>query len=250
MSPPFSTAEFLAVFARYNQGVWPAQLLFYALAAAVLWFAWRPRSRSGLVIGGALAFFWAWMGIVYHALYFSRINPAAWLFTGAFLLQAALLLHAALSRRGLSFRLHADVAGFAGAVLTAYALVVYPLIGYAVGQRYPRRPTFGLPCPTTIFTFGVLLWAAPRIAPRLLLIPTLWAMLGISAASAHGIVQDYGLPVAAVVVWGAAVWSKSRARGGAREPVGGTQPVGAHVGARPLHLFRRGGTHSGAGQGS
>ncbi|HEX5869716.1 MAG TPA: DUF6064 family protein [Longimicrobium sp.] len=140
MNPPFSTAEFLAVFVRYNQGVWPAQVLFYVLAAAVLWFAWRPRARSGLVIGGALAFLWAWMGIVYHALYFSRINPAAYLFACAFLLQSALLLHAALSRGGLSFRPRADLVGVAGAALVAYALVAYPLIGYAAGQRYPRRP--------------------------------------------------------------------------------------------------------------
>ena len=210
MKPPFTTAEFLAVFTRYNQGVWPAQVLFYVLAAAVLWFAWRPRARSGLVIGGALAFFWAWMGIVYHALYFSRINPAAWLFAGAFLLQSALLLHAAVSRDRLSFRPRTDLAGTAGAVLVAYALVVYPLIGYAAGQRYPATPTFGLPCPTVIFTFGVLLWAVPRVPLRLLLIPTLWAMLGISAARSHGIVQDYGLPIAAVVAYGVAVWKKCR----------------------------------------
>jgi hypothetical protein len=55
MNPPFTTAEFLGVFGRYNQGVWPAQVLFYVLAAAVLYLAWRPRSRSDLVIGGALA---------------------------------------------------------------------------------------------------------------------------------------------------------------------------------------------------
>src|SRR5688500_2245046 len=100
------------------------------------------------------------MGIVYHALYFSRVNPAAWLFAGVFLLQSALLLHAAVSRGGLSFRTRADLPGIAGAVLAAYALVAYPLIGYASGQRYPETPTFGLPCPTVIFTFGVLLWVA------------------------------------------------------------------------------------------
>lgn len=221
MNPPFSTAEFLHTFGRYNQGVWPAQVLLYALAAAVLWFAWRPRARSGQVIGVALALLWAWMGIVYHAAYFSRINPAAWLFAGAFLLQSALLAHAAVSRGGLSFCPRAGVPGIAGAALVAYALVVYPLVGYAAGQRYPETPTFGLPCPTTIFTFGVLLWAVPRTPARLLVIPTLWAMLGISAARSHGIAQDYALPVAAVVACGVAAGRVRRA----------TTPAAA----RPLH---------------
>lgn len=213
MNPPFTTAEFLDVFARYNQGVWPAQVLFHALAAAVLFLAWRPRARSGPVICGGLALTWAWMGIVYHALFFSRINPAAWLFAGAFLLQAALLLHVALSRGDLSFRPRPDLAGVAGAVLVVYALVAYPLIGYVVGQRYPATPTFGLPCPTVIFTSGVLLWAVPHLPLRLLVIPSLWALLGISAARAHGIAQDYGLPVAAVIACGVAAWSKAKLEG-------------------------------------
>ena len=55
----------------------------------------------------------------------------------------------------------------------------------------------------------LLPWPA-RLPLRLLLIPTLWVMLGISAASAHGIAQDYALPVASVVACGVAVWTKSR----------------------------------------
>jgi hypothetical protein len=220
VNTPFTTAEFLDVFARYNRGVWPAQVLFYALAAAVLYLAWRPRARSGLVICGALALTWAWMGIVYHALYFSRVNPVAWVFAGAFLLQSALLLHAAVSRGGPSFRPRADLAGVAGAVLVLYALVVYPLIGYADGQRYPATPTFGLPCPTVIFTFGVLLWAVPRLPVRLLVIPTLWALLGTSAARSHGIAQDYALPVAAAVAIGVAVWGRGRFQAPHKERIG------------------------------
>ncbi|WP_414541485.1 DUF6064 family protein [Nostoc sp. CCY0012] len=29
---------------------------------------------------------------------------------------------------------------------------MYPLIGYALGRIFPTSPTFGVPCPTTIFT--------------------------------------------------------------------------------------------------
>ena len=231
MNPPFSTAEFLEVFARYNREVWPGQVAFSLLAVLVLWLAWRPRERSGMAVAGVLAFLWAWMGVVYHGWYFSRINPAAYLFAGAFLLQAALLLHAGLSRAGPTFRARMDAAGIAGVVMVAYALIVYPLIGYAVGQRYPAAPTFGLPCPTTIFTFGVLLWAAPRVPPHLLVIPTAWSVLGVFAARSHGIVQDYALPVAALIACGMAVWMRREAR---RAP-------GGRLGADPHSCTARSG---------
>ena len=79
-----------------------------------------------------------------------------------------------------------------------------------------------MPCPTTIFTFGVLLWAAPRIPLRLLIIPVSWTLLGISAARSHGVVQDYALPVAAVLVCAAAAW-KNRRRD--NPPVATARPV-------------------------
>jgi hypothetical protein len=148
----------------------------------------------------------------------------------------------------------------------AYALVVYPLIGYAAGQRYPATPTFGLPCPTVIFTFGVLLWATPRIPLRLLVIPALWAMLGISAASAYGITQGYGLPAAAVIACGVALWSKSRLEAPRRKHSEGLNVWGPTCGRRaaspspgndavaqgealPPVVGARAGTRAGRGQG-
>ncbi|HEU0014122.1 MAG TPA: DUF6064 family protein [Longimicrobium sp.] len=199
MDVPFSTGQFLDTFARYNQAVWPAQVLFYVLAAAVAWLALRPRAGSSRLVIAALALLWAWMGIVYHWGFFAPVNPAAALFGTLFVAQATLLLQAGLFRPRLPFRAAAGLEGTAGAVLIAYALVGYPLLGYLLGQRYPHVPTFGLPCPTTIFTFGVLLWADARVPVRLLVIPAAWSLLGASAAYQHGIVQDYGLLAAGAV---------------------------------------------------
>ena len=214
MTTPFTTAEFLEVFARYNRAVWPAQVLFYLLAAVALWFAWRPRPRSGAVVAAVLAFFWAWMAVVYHWTFFRPINPAAALFATLFLLQALLLAHAGAVRRGSALRPRRSPPGIAGTILVAYALVGYPLVGLAAGVAYPRAPTFGLPCPTTIFTLGVLLWGErPRLG--LLAIPVAWSLLGASAALEHGIVQDLALPAAGVAALGLALHAR---RSGNRAP--------------------------------
>jgi hypothetical protein len=196
MNIPFTTEQFLEVFARYNQAVWPMQVLLHLVALAVLGLVWRTSGRWVLPL---VAVLWAWMGLVYHWGFFTAVNPAAWVFGGLFLVEALLLLAVGLRRAPPSFAVRADLFGIAGALLVAYALVVYPLLGRALGHLYPAAPTFGLPCPTTIFTLGLFLWADGRLPLRLLVIPALWSAVGFSAALSLSITEDYGLLVAGIV---------------------------------------------------
>jgi hypothetical protein len=199
MPLPFTTAEFFDVFRRYNEAVWPAQWILIVLAVAGVTLAIRGTPHAGRVVSWILASFWLWMAIGYHLAFFWEINPAAVLFAALFLAQAALLAATGAGWIPLGFRPRANVAGYAGAVIIAYALVAYPLVGYALGHRYPASPTFGLPCPTTIFTFGLLLWAEPPVPRALLVVPALWAMIATVAALQLGVGEDLGLAAAAVL---------------------------------------------------
>ena len=80
-----------------------------------------------------------------------------------------------------------------------YALIVYPLLGRALGHRYPYSPTFGAPCPTTIFTFGIVLLSAVPRSRIVLVIPVLWSLLGAFAALRLGMWEDAGLVISAIV---------------------------------------------------
>lgn len=144
---PFTREQFFDVFVSYNEGIWPAQILLLAVAvaiAAAVRFQQAPRWTSW-----ALAGLWAWMAIAYHIVFFMSINPAAFIFGAAFIVQAALIISAARSRR-LVFGLPRSAADRAvAAVLVAYALIGYPLVAFAVGQRYPGLPTFGCPALRT-----------------------------------------------------------------------------------------------------
>ncbi len=80
-----------------------------------------------------------------------------------------------------------------------YALIIYPMLSYFNGHIFPASPTFGLPCPTTIFTFGILLWTSQRVPIFLLIIPFLWSLVGGSAAFLLGILEDTGLPIAGML---------------------------------------------------
>ena len=200
MQPPFTTQQFLDVFRAYNEAVWPLQLVFVALAIVALILAVRGRSENARRFTAAvLAFFWLWMGVVYHLLFFKAINPLATAFGILFIAQALLIGWLGVMRPSISYAPEHRWNAVAGWTLAIYALAAYPLIAYASGQRYPAVPTFGLPCPTTIFTIAILLWM-PRTSPRaLLVIPILWSILGLSAATALGIREDFGLTVAGVI---------------------------------------------------
>lgn len=198
MDPPFSSEQFFEVFAAYNTGVWPVQVLLAGLALAGVALAFRTESWAGKVIAGILAVLWAWMGIVYHWTYFFEINPAARIFGGMFVLEALILLWAGFRSGGLEFRPRRDIHGLTGAVLIVYALAIYPAIGQALGHRYPSQPTFGLPCPTTIFTVGLLLWARSRVPWLVFVVPVLWSIVGMTAVVHFGVMEDAPLPVAAL----------------------------------------------------
>jgi Family of unknown function (DUF6064) len=57
-----------------------------------------------------------------------------------------------------------------------------------------------LPCTTTIFTFGILLWFDKKIPVSILIIPFAWSTIGFLAALKLGVPEDTGLPVAGILM--------------------------------------------------
>ena len=200
MRIPFTVEQFFDIFGTYNTAIWPAQVLAYGLGIVALALAFRESQLSTRIISGILALFWTWMGIFYHIVHFSVINPAAWIFGIAFVLQGLLFLLVGTIFRRPAFRFTLKPLPIVGACFILYATVIYPLLGIGFGHSYPRSPMFGVaPCPTTIFTFGVLLWASKPVPAYLLVIPLLWSIVGMSAAVNLRVPQDYGLVVAGVL---------------------------------------------------
>jgi hypothetical protein len=199
MSLPFTLEQFLTVFEAYNHSIWPFQFVLNLLAAGVLALTLKPLNSSNTVIAAVLAFFWAWIGIAYHFAFFRAINPAAYVFAIFNVVQGVVFFYYGVFKHQLSFRYQTNIFGIIGALFIAYSLILYPLLGYSLGHVYPKSPTFGLPCPTTIFTFGILLWTNAKIPKVVLIIPLLWSLIGFSAALTLGIREDIGLLVAGVV---------------------------------------------------
>jgi Family of unknown function (DUF6064) len=195
-SIPFTTEQFFQVFEKYNQAIYPIQFVLILVAVVAIVLATSRKPSRNKIISGLLGGLWLWAGIVYHLIFFTAISPPAYLFGTLFIFQGLLFLYEGVAKNRLSFHASRRFDSILGAVFITYALVMYPLIGYALGRIFPSSQTFGVPCPTTIFTFGLLLWADRKISLSLLIIPVLWSIVGTSAAISFGVKEDFGLLVA------------------------------------------------------
>ena len=199
MTLPFTIVEFLRVFEDYNTAIWPLQILAYLGGAAVIGLIAMRSRLAGVIAAAVLSAMWLLNGIGYHFVFFREINPAAMLFAALFVAQAALIAWVGLVARRLEFALRLDAATVVGVLAVAYAMVLYPLLGWAFGHVYPVAPVFGVaPCPTTIFTLGILLMARPAAPGWLFVIPVIWSGIGGSAALLLGVREDFGLIAAGI----------------------------------------------------
>src|SRR5436190_6735523 len=197
---PFTPEQFLGVFVNYNNAIWPIQIAGYVLGATSLALLfWRTRAADR-VIAGILAAMWLWTGVAYHALSFSAINKAAYVFAALFIVQGCCLFYEGVYRDQIRFGLRAILATGVGISLLAYAAIAYPLISVATGHRYPEMPMFAVtPCPVTIFTFGMLLLTLRPVPSWLFVIPFVWSLIGGSAAILLNVPQDWLLLISGFV---------------------------------------------------
>ena len=195
MRLPFTQQEFLDVFGAYNSTAWPVVIALWVVTFAFGVRFVRGQARS-VTLSALAAVHWAWSGLVYHALFFTDINPAAWWFAGAFLLEACAFVWFGMVRGTLVFESGRTAHHAAAGVLFAYSLA-YPWLVLVSGHDAPRAPLFAVPCPTTLFTAALLLTAV-RPAPVLVfVIPVLWAALAGTEAIALRVTPDLMLFVAA-----------------------------------------------------
>ncbi|MGE5449241.1 MAG: DUF6064 family protein [Bacteroidales bacterium] len=195
---PFSTEQFFSVFEQYNHAIFPGQMIILLFGLLSIVLIHTQRSSKDKLIGLILGLLWLWVGVVYHLGFFARINPVARVFGFVFILQGLLIVYTAIQNR-LRFTFKNQANEYVGYFFILFGLIIYPLIGFFIHYEPSGIISLGLPCPTTIFTFGLFIMARNHFPKYLLIIPSLWAVAGISAAVNFGVKQDFMLILSAVV---------------------------------------------------
>src|ERR1041384_1088548 len=126
MRGPFTQQQFLDVFGAYNSTAWHVVIVLWLVTFAFGVRLVRGRARS-VTLSALAAVHWAWSGVVYHALFFTDINPAAWLFAGGFLLEAFAFVWFGMVRCTLEFEWRRSTRHALAGALFAYSLA-YPFL--------------------------------------------------------------------------------------------------------------------------
>ena len=188
----------LDIFEKYNLDIWPMQIIAYILGIIAVFFVIKRTRYSYRIIMGIVTFMWLWAGIGFYLLYSGPTYKPAYILGALTVVQAVLFL-AGVFKPVISYGFRLNIFSVTGLLFIAYAMIGYPLLGYFIGHVYPQSPAFGLaPCPTTIFTFGLLLMTDKKVPILFLIIPLLWALGGFMPVSV-GILEDIGLITAGVL---------------------------------------------------
>ena len=158
----------------------------------------KIKSRNK-IIGGFLGFLWLWTGIAYHLAFFTEINKAAYVFGGLFVLQGFIFLIETFFRKKLEFEFKGTVMDYIAYFFIIFGIVIYPVLIYILENSLSKTISLGLPCPSTIFTFGFLMLTTLKFSKYVLIIPGLWTIVGTTAAYKFGVYPDYLMPVSAVI---------------------------------------------------
>jgi hypothetical protein len=199
--------QFFAMFTQANTAVWPVDLVWYAAAITAVLLAVTAIRGSSRLIAGFLAAYYVWLAIVFFGIYYAPLNDHSHAYAVMFALGGVLFLLAGVIRQDLEFQPRWDALGIIGGVFMGYALA-YPVIDALTGHVFPAAPVFGVaPCPSAIFTVGLLLWTRRGMPMYVLVVPFIWLMTQVPAdALAMGVVADVArVPVGAVastlLVW-------------------------------------------------
>jgi hypothetical protein len=194
----FTLEDFLMVLESYNLTIWPLQIFAYLCGILALIFAIKKTSHSHRIILVILSLLWLWNGIVFCPIFWAPTYKSAYLF-GVFCIIQGIIFLRGIHKKDISIGPHTNLYTLIGILFVVYSMFGYQLIGYSLGHIYPKFFPFGLvPCPTTIFTFGLFLMTFKKCPKYYLVVPFILAMGGFLAAY-RGILEDIGLIIVGLV---------------------------------------------------
>ena len=198
MSFKITIEDFLLTLENYNLDIWPLQVFSYILGILAVVLAIKSTKYSNRIISLILSIYWLWIGMVFCLIYWSKTYEPAYIFGVMIIIQGLIFLNS-FFRQNISFSFKPDFYSIFGILLIFYSMIGYPFVGLFIGHTYPRFFPFGLvPCPTIIFTFGLLLWADRKFSRYIIINPTLCSLPGFLAVY-HGIFEDIGLIISGLL---------------------------------------------------
>ncbi len=175
-----TAAQWWNIVDNYGAKIFPAQIVFYLLALAlVLWCYLKPGRIQSMLIKAYLFSAFAWIGIVFFMLLANGITGENYggYFFGVIFCVVAVLFAWDILRGKMQFAFPADGWRRTATLILMTLVFLYPLIGAALGHPYSSLIMPGtMPCPTAAFALLLLAAALPRANKIIYILLLLWAI--------------------------------------------------------------------------
>lgn len=198
MNISLTLEKMLSVFEAYNLATWPLQIIACLLGIVAVLLTIKKLKNSNQIISAILSFIWLWTGIVFCVLYWAPVYTPSYAYAVLYIIQG-IIFFTGIFKPKLFFQFKPNIYSVIGILFIVYSMVGYFLVGYFLGHIYPQSLSFIIaPCPTVVFTFGMLLLTDKKVPKYVLIIPLLWSICGIIPVHL-GILEDIGLIISGVV---------------------------------------------------
>src|SRR5919205_2557847 len=149
----FSARTYYRLIERYNQAIWPAQILAIALGLFLLTSLRSNKAWYGRVISGVLALIWVWVGVAFLWRRYANINWAVGYLVPLFVLEGIMLIWTGAAARELNFGTSRTPLRVVSGALLVVATLVYPVLAPLAGRSWQAAEVFGMaPDPTVVGT--------------------------------------------------------------------------------------------------
>ena len=203
----FSPRTYYRLLERYNEAVWPVQLLTLAAGAIILVLLANPSAGRSRIIAGILALLWAWIAWAFLWSRYAAINWAVTYMVPMFVIEVVLLVWTAVAERPLALRFKHDFPGTIATVVLILSIAVYPLLAPLSGRPWGQSEVFGTASdPTVLGTLALALLAGNPLRWQMAVVPILWLLFSGATLLAMRSAEAYLLLPAAVLGLGALVW--------------------------------------------
>ncbi|MFW6223163.1 MAG: DUF6064 family protein [Bacteroidota bacterium] len=199
MNDTYINEQLYQFIGNYNAMIFPIQFLFLFLFIISILFLHSKSDYKDQMIIDVLGFTWIWAGFVYYILSFAIVNRfAAYAFGAVFILQG-IFFFVELTRKKLQFSLKRSLQGYIAYFFIVYGLIIYPAVSLFYVDSFNETISLTLPGPTVIITFGFLMLTTPNFPRYLLILPSVWSVMGVGLALNYGFYQYYLVLLAAIV---------------------------------------------------
>ncbi|GGX60946.1 DUF6064 family protein [Saccharospirillum salsuginis] len=202
----FSEQVYWRLFDLHNQAWWPAPIIALLLGGGLILATVRPTPARLRVCLGGLATLWVFVGFAYLNARYATINWAARYAVPLFVVEAVLLVAAALFPGTGRVRDHRRAwPGLVGPGLIVYAVILHPLTALSRETGLSGAEVFGLtPDPLAIATLGTLSLSGNRLpAMALSAAPTIWLLVSATTLFALDSILAWVPLCAVVLAWAA-----------------------------------------------